>query len=178
MKIHTLFFIACSSLLFTSLIPPSHADSYDLGMDAYQNNDYDQARSIWKALAEQGHPQAAYNLGFMYEFGYGIAPRDDEAFAWYLLAALHNHTLAQHTVAWMYQRGKGVKQDLAQAQKWTTLLANAVELEITPHEEVIQVRIYLDQLQSELERAARRYDVQKAAGPQRVFQLEASNATS
>lgn len=178
MKLHPLFFVPLSSLIFILITTHTHADSYDSGMEAYQNNQYDQAITIWKPLAEQGHAQAAYNLGFIYEFGYGVAPRDDAAFAWYLLAALQAHTQAQLTVAWMYERGKGVKQDHAQALKWMALIENAAELGTSLRDDVIQVHMLADQLQSELQHAAERYDFQKAAGPRRVFELEASNPTS
>lgn len=178
MKLHPLFFVPLSSFIFVLTATHTHANSYDSGMDAYQNNQYDQAISIWKPLAEQGHAQAAYNLGFIYEFGYGVAPRDDEAFAWYLLAALQAHAQAQHTVAWMYERGKGVKQDHAQALQWMSLIKNAAEAGVSPRDDVIQERMLAEQLQSELQHAAERYDFQKAAGPRPVFELEASNTTS
>ncbi len=45
------------------------------GMDAHKSRDYPTALRLWRPLAEQGHADAQFALGFMLEHGQG-APRD------------------------------------------------------------------------------------------------------
>ena len=49
---------------------PLWADFND-GVTAYQRNDYDTASQEFRSLAEQGHAEAQFNLGFMYIYGRG-----------------------------------------------------------------------------------------------------------
>ena len=167
----------CAMLALNLLIviPFAQADTYDDGMEAYQAGDYTHALKRWKTLAERGHAQALYNLGFMYEFGYGVAAGDKQAFNYYLRAAQQGHLQAQHTVAWMYARGKGVAADPAQAEKWTEISTHA---EKSGHVNENEVQKFADQLASELKKAGLRYDMQKATRRNPPIELEASNQTS
>ncbi len=57
------------------------------GMDAHKSGDYATALRLWRALAEQGHADAQFALGFMLERGQG-APQDRvQAHMLYSLAA-------------------------------------------------------------------------------------------
>ncbi len=57
------------------------------GMDAHKSGDYATALRLWRPLAEQGHADAQFALGFMLEHGQG-APRDRvQAHMLYSLAA-------------------------------------------------------------------------------------------
>ncbi len=159
--------------LFMSIPSAACADVYDNGMDAYQSGDYAQALELWKPLAANGHAQASYNLGFIYEFGYGVAPSDTEAFNYYLRAAQLGHVQAQQTVAWMYQRGKGVTANLAQAAHWASLSANS-----SGSGSETDMLTFMEQLQSELQNAGARYDAQKAKQHHPLLELEASNQIS
>lgn len=163
------------SFIATALLAVSfqaRAGTFDDGMAAYQASDYEEAIAQWKPLAEHGNAQAAYNLGFMYEFGYGVAVNDDASFKWYLRAAQQGHAQAQRSVAWMYERGKGVPQDRAQATRW-------VEISALEHNaQVAMEKKFLDELMTQMSQAAARYDAQhegKASLPQ---ELDASNRTS
>ena len=49
--------------------------------------DWEAALRLVKPLAEQGHAEAQFNLGYMYTLGNGVAQDDEEALKWYLLAA-------------------------------------------------------------------------------------------
>ena len=65
------------------------SESADLqkGWDAYKNKDYATALREWKPLAEQGNADAQFNLGFMYEKGWGVPQDYKTAVKWYRLAA-------------------------------------------------------------------------------------------
>jgi TPR repeat protein len=174
-------YVFLALLTFTLLtVTPSaaRADAYDSGMDAYQAGDYAQALRRWQTLAKQGHAQALYNLGFIYEFGYGVTASDTQAFSHYLRAAQQGHTQAQQTVAWMYARGKGTESDSAQAARWNDIAAHANQPAITPRHQAVEPGILLEKLLTELQRAAARYDVQKLQKKKLPVAIEASNETS
>lgn len=173
--------LAIFSLILPALEPlAASADEYDNGIEAYQAGNYTQALQQWKTLAKLSHAQATYNLGFMYEFGYGVAPNDAQAFNYYLRAAQQGHAQAQHTVAWMYERGKGVKANRAQAAHWTRIWANSTKLGNAERKNELDTKAFLDQLIFELKKADARYDAQKqkAARQNPPVELEASNQTS
>ncbi|MBI3775456.1 MAG: sel1 repeat family protein [Gammaproteobacteria bacterium] len=161
------------ALLLTIAPLATRADAYDDGMDAYQAGNYQHALQLWESLAGHEHPQAHYNLGFMHEFGYGVAPDDVRAFSHYLRAAQQGHVQAQHTVAWMYQRGKGVTADREQAARWLDIAASS---EKTANE--IDVQEFVEQLAAELKNAGARYDAQKATQQNPPVEFEASNQIS
>ena len=69
----------------------------------------------WKPLADQGDADAQYNLGLMYDYGYGVAEDDAEAARWYRLAADQGHAIAQYNLGLMYASGRGVVEDDAEA---------------------------------------------------------------
>lgn len=47
-----------------------------------------------RAAAEQGQPDAQYELGILYEFGYNFADHDVEAYVWYSRAAAQGNAAA------------------------------------------------------------------------------------
>ena len=70
-----------------------------------------------------GPALAQYNLGVLYEYGYG-GPQDFAAAAsWYRKAAEQGHANAQRSIGGMYDRGQGVTQDYVQAHKWFNIAA-------------------------------------------------------
>ncbi len=85
---------------------PAQASSSSVALKWYQDK------------ADEGDPDAQFNLGFMYETGFSI-PRDDgRAAQWYELAAAKRNTPAQLRLGLMYLAGAGVKQSEIQAVKW------------------------------------------------------------
>jgi TPR repeat protein len=69
-------------------------------------------------LAEKGDAVAQYNLAIMYDYGDGITLNDEEAFKWYLKAAIQGYKDAQNSVGNMYDLGEGVEENNAEAMKW------------------------------------------------------------
>ncbi len=70
-KLAGLALIAALCVGFTlGLTAPAWA-GFDEGMAAYQRGDYATAIREWRPLAEQGHAEAQYNLGLMYDIGLG-----------------------------------------------------------------------------------------------------------
>ena len=79
------------SFLFSSSV---FAD-FEAGDDAYEAGDYATAIKEFKVAAEQGHVDAQYNLGVMYQFGYGVSQNHEEAVRWYELAAYQGNSSAK-----------------------------------------------------------------------------------
>ena len=91
---------------------------YQEGLDAYKLKNYITSLEKWQPLAEQGHVNAQYNLGMMYDLGHGVEQDFIEAFKWYRLSAKQGDTTSQYNLGLMYQMGQGVDQDYQEANKW------------------------------------------------------------
>ncbi len=72
----------------------------------------------YRLAAEQRHPLAQFNLGFMYTEGKGVAKDDSEADMWVQRAAKRGFADAQFNLGVMYAEGKGVPKDDREAIKW------------------------------------------------------------
>jgi TPR repeat protein len=83
------------------------------------NIDLAQAMLCYEKAAEQGHPQAAYELGRHYYNGLGVPKDYREAYKWFKEAAIGKHQLdAMVMLGRMHEFGQYVVQDLTQAFKW------------------------------------------------------------
>lgn len=71
-----------------------------------------------RQLAEQGNANAQYNLGVMYDKGYGVERDYAKARKWYKKAAAQNYAKAEHNLGVMYQEGRGVQASSAAAARW------------------------------------------------------------
>lgn len=65
------------------------------GIEAWQRGDYTRAVATWRALADKGDDDAAFNLGQAYRLGRGVPADSSEARRWFLKAASANHLDAQ-----------------------------------------------------------------------------------
>ena len=76
--------------------------------------DYKEAAKWYRKAAEQGHPEAQYNLGVMLGtsgLGRGIEKNEKEAAKWYRKAADQGVPDAQYNLGWMYDNGAGVPEN-------------------------------------------------------------------
>jgi len=90
-----------------------------LGLASCANNETREQKFVnLQRLAEKGDAGAQYNLGLMYEQGYGIAPDIGKATAWFEKAAEKGENNAQYRLGSLYYHGQGVPKDLQQAAKW------------------------------------------------------------
>ena len=74
-------------------------------------------------MAEQGHADAQFLLGFIYAFGVGVPEDYQEAVRLYRLAVEQGHADAQYNLGGMYVLGKGVLQDDQEAARLYRLAA-------------------------------------------------------
>ncbi|WP_457611300.1 tetratricopeptide repeat protein [Lutibacter sp.] len=106
--------IILSILLLSSLV---YANLFNDGLDAYNNGNYEKAVTLWEKAANQGDSNAQFNLGLIYENGYGVKQNYKEAMKWFRKAANQGVANAQTNLGFMYANGKGVRQDLYKAKK-------------------------------------------------------------
>jgi hypothetical protein len=93
---------------------------------AYHRHDYESAVKALRPLAEDGHAEAQFWLGQMYEFGRGVKQDYTAAFKWYEQSAdkresWGNGCSAQAQMGVMYKWGTGIKQDDKEAYFWLLL---------------------------------------------------------
>ncbi len=88
------------------------------GQAAFNSQNYAKALEMWQPLALRGVPVAQYNLGFMYESGWGVARNDQEAAGWYQLAADQGHAKAQFNLGRLYMEGRGVDKNKGLGLYW------------------------------------------------------------
>ncbi len=74
-------------------------------------------RSFQKAVA-LGSVDAAYQMGRVYEYGYGLPPDERKAAEWYRRAAEKGHPSAEFYLGYFYDEGLGMRQDFGQAMFW------------------------------------------------------------
>ena len=74
--------------------------------------------NFFRMAAEQGNPEAQFELGQMHAQGLGITQQFEAAADWYLLAAKQGHAKAQFHLGFLYSHGQGVRQDYAKAYQW------------------------------------------------------------
>lgn len=85
---------------------------------AYEQGDYKTAYRLIKPLAEQGIPEAQFDLGAMYDNGKGVSQDYAEAAKWYRKAAEVGNAPAQTNLGMMYEDGRGIPQDYTEAARW------------------------------------------------------------
>ena len=96
----------------------SFGATLDEGAKAFEKGDYKTALQIFEELSYKNNAKAKYNLGVMYENGYGVKQDYLKAKEWYEKAAAQGSLDAQFNLGVMYENGYGVKQDKRVAKKW------------------------------------------------------------
>lgn len=83
-----------AALLMASASAPAFAD-VKTGVDAWQRGDFPAAVREWRPLADQGDPDAQFNMGQAYKLGRGVPADLKIAQSWYQKAAAQGHEQAQ-----------------------------------------------------------------------------------
>jgi TPR repeat protein len=102
---------------------------FSLGALLYYGGD-DTAQGIaWirKAAAQQFAP-AEFQLGQVYDFGFGVPQDDRQALEWYRRAAEHGSAAGQRAVGDFYHKGRGMAADAAEAARWYQRAADGDDL--------------------------------------------------
>jgi TPR repeat protein len=94
----------------------------------YGTADTAQAIEWFRKAASQQHADAEFQMGQLYEFGFGVKPDAAEALAWYRRAAEHGSAAARRSVGDFYQKGRTVTADEREAVRWYRLAADGDDL--------------------------------------------------
>lgn len=100
------------------------AEPYKDALAAWRGGEYATAYRIWEQLADQGDPEAQFYLGFMNEYGQGVARNDGEAIRWYRKAADQDDAFAQFRLGDLYSSGEGSPRSDSEAAQWYRLAAD------------------------------------------------------
>jgi uncharacterized protein YgiM (DUF1202 family) len=92
--------------------------AFEEGMNAMLEGNFAEAYCKWKPLAEKGHAESQYNLGWLYANGNGMNVDVDQAMHWWKAAAEQGHADAQFAIGLALTTGEDVPQDLPQASSW------------------------------------------------------------
>jgi TPR repeat protein len=84
----------------------------------YGGDDTAQAVHWFRQAAAQEYAPAEFQMGQLYDFGFGVPPDDVQALAWYRRAAEHGSAPGARAVGDFFQKGRGVPADAAEAAKW------------------------------------------------------------
>jgi len=107
------------SLALGALVPAKSAP-----LDgAYRAGDYPHAVRRVGPAAERGDPRAQAFLGFMYQYGRGVAQNYALATYWYRRSAEQGNPTAQHLLGLMFDKGLGVPTNQVAAHVWLSLAA-------------------------------------------------------
>ena len=118
--------------------------------------DYENALYWYQRCAEHNNPDALFALGELYESGLGVSQDDEKAFGYYLKAAsvgtsgYASTNPAIRKVAYMYEYGIGVEQDIAASIKWLRkfLMLNENDDSPSTQRDCQAVREKIEKLQS------------------------------
>lgn len=113
-----------ASFVAVALAGAAAAGPFDDALAAAERGDYVTALRLLRPLADQGDPDAQYNLGVMYNNGDGVSQDYAEAMKWHRKAADQGNGNAQFNLGFMYDRGRGIPQNYAEAAKWYRLAAH------------------------------------------------------
>jgi GAF domain/Sel1 repeat/PilZ domain len=90
---------------------------------SHARNRNTQAKSLadLRTLADQGDPEAQYQLGVRYDEGESVPKDDAQAVQWFERAADHGHVDAQAHLGAYYWAGRGVPEDMSKAYMWSMI---------------------------------------------------------
>jgi hypothetical protein len=111
-------------LVAGSAMAAARAEPFREGQVAFVHGDYATAFRLWRPLAEQGAPDAQFELGLLYLNGQGVAQDDAAAMMWFRKAADQGLATAQIRLGVMYESGQGVPKDYGQAVHWYRMAAD------------------------------------------------------
>ena len=105
-------------VVLSTLSLHAQADDFSDGVALYEAQNFPAAAAAFRKAADQGKPDAQFNLGLMYLNGEGVPQNYVEAKALFEKAAQQNNVRAQVNLARMYAKAKGVAPSYGMAVYW------------------------------------------------------------
>ncbi|MCR4907775.1 MAG: protein kinase [Lachnospiraceae bacterium] len=95
------------------------------GKDCYDDKDYSGAYEHYKEAYDTGYaPYAAYNIGLLFNKGYGVEKNEEECCKWMEIAADGDYFKAHNAMGKFYENGYGsIEKDLDEAKKYYGMAA-------------------------------------------------------
>jgi TPR repeat protein len=136
-------------------------ENYTKGMKYYQPDKPDVAARGLRPLAEQGNPEAQFNLGSLYYQGLGVPQDYREAVQWIRKAAEQGYLFAQTTLGSLYAEGVHmvIEKDQSQALMWFIVAAGQGDVEAMELRDALAVKMTPTQI-AEAQRQARDFKPQ------------------
>lgn len=89
------------------------------GLAAFNTQNYTQAFSLLKPLAEEGNAESQCVIASMYHLGLGVETSTIKAIQWYIKSAEQGYGVASNNLAGIYLCGAdGVAADRTEAEHW------------------------------------------------------------
>lgn len=105
-----------TGLLFFAVVNSVSALDIDDAVHAMREGNFAEAYCILRSHAQDGDPEAQYNIGWMYLNGYGLAINDSLALEWWQRASDQGYIDATFSMAMLYSLGEGqVTKDMDRA---------------------------------------------------------------
>ena len=104
--------------------PATSYASLDAAMKAWAAGDYHGAAKLLKPRADEGDPEAQFNLGLYYFQGLGGDRNYPEAAILFRSAAEQGHVMAANNLGAMNMDGRGVQRNLPEAWFWFAIVAH------------------------------------------------------
>jgi TPR repeat protein len=98
------------AVLVFSIVTAVFADRDDAAA-ALRRGDFPAALAAFQPLAEAGDAASQFDLGVLYQHGWGTSRDTATAIAWYTKAAKQGHFLVQHNLGVIYFYGRGIPQN-------------------------------------------------------------------
>lgn len=95
-----------------------YGEIFELAMEAYQDQDYRAAITLWTSIAGFGHAAAQYNLGVVHARGLSVPKNMSIASNWWRAAANQGNVDAQYNLGLLYATGNGVEMSMEKAVHW------------------------------------------------------------
>jgi len=96
----------------------STAELFQTGVTAFQNGHKKKAFLLMQRASELGHPDAMFNLAYLYEKGIGTSQDYGKSMHWYRSAAKAGSAMAMLNIGALYENANGVKRDYKKATRW------------------------------------------------------------
>ena len=107
-----------------ALFPSTSHASLDGAMKAWAAGDYNGAAKLLKPRADEGDPEAQFNLGLYYFQGLGGDRNYNEAAKLFRGAAEQGHIMAANNLGAMNMDGRGIPRNLPEAWVWFAVVAH------------------------------------------------------
>jgi TPR repeat protein len=107
-----------------TLFPNTGQASVDAAMKAWASGEYHSAAKLLKPRADEGEPEAQFNLGLYYFQGLGGDRNYAEAARLFRGAAEQGHVMAANNLGAMNMDGRGIPRNLPEAWFWFAIVAH------------------------------------------------------